>query len=118
MNNYNGNEEPVLVSPGNGVSQKRITNEKKKKMKKMWHSGGGKMQGFLVCTPKILWLLPCWSTDDDLKNFDEPFFSRKTKIEQDQTLLDLMTVKWSAAALKLKTKMHRRVKMSPMITVC
>lgn len=31
MNNYNGNEEPVLVSPGNGVSQKRITNEKKKK---------------------------------------------------------------------------------------
>lgn len=94
MNDFDGVEEPVRVAPVGKKRKPSKDGHEQEKVKKMRHSGGGKMPAVIcrhkssrsVCQAERL-------TERDLEiNFDS-LYNNKTKVDQDQQLLHLITVK-------------------------
>lgn len=95
MNTFDGINEPVVVSAVGKKRKPSKNNHLRENVKKMRHSGGGKMPA-VTCTHKKSLKNFCHAdtlTPDDLRRNFESFYGHSTKIEQDQAILQLITVK-------------------------
>ena len=94
MNQFDGMDEPVIVSVVGKKRKPSKSNHEREKNKKMRHSGGGKMPA-VKCSHKKATNFCHADTltpGDLMKNF-QSFYSASTKVEQDQIILQLITVK-------------------------
>ncbi len=94
MNNFDGIDEPVVVSAVGKKRKPSKSNHLREEIKKMKHSGGGKMPA-VACshtTASNFCHADTLTSGDLLRNF-QLFYSKSTKTEQDQAILQLIAVK-------------------------
>lgn len=94
MNNFDGTDEPVLLSP---VGKKRRPSKEhhdREKVKKIRHSGMGKVPA-IACQHEARSCSFCHAdklTPDDIAFNFNTIYGKQNKVEQDQMLLQLMTI--------------------------
>lgn len=94
MNNFDGIEEPVVVSSVGKKRKPSKENHEREVRKRVRNSGGGKKTA-IACShseSRNICHADKLAADDLVKNFDT-LYCHTTKAEQDQAILRLITVK-------------------------
>ena len=123
MNNFDGVEEPVFLSPQQKKGGRCQEKHEKEKRKKTRYSGGGKVpqvasphtadRNTHICHANLL-------TDDDLALNHDKFYENPVKVAQDQhilTLLDISKPKRKSGT-ELMTKRDEKIGMSLSSIIC